>query len=144
MNVLICCDHSVAGKHVLDEAQKFLCQIADVHLYVFSVIDISVVSITGTYNTGEMIGILEEDAEVVNKWTKGIFTGREINFSTELGYPAEMILKKATNIQADLLILGTHGKTGLGRLLMGSVAENVLHHASCNTLLIPVKRLKNG
>jgi hypothetical protein len=37
---------------------------------------------------------------------------------------------------ADLVIMGSHGRTGLARLLLGSVARNVLHHASCSVLVI--------
>jgi nucleotide-binding universal stress UspA family protein len=36
----------------------------------------------------------------------------------------------------DLIVLGTHGRTGLGKLLLGSVAENILRHASCPVLTV--------
>jgi nucleotide-binding universal stress UspA family protein len=39
----------------------------------------------------------------------------------------------------DLIVLGTHGRTGLGRLLLGSVAENILRHASCPVLTVGPK-----
>jgi nucleotide-binding universal stress UspA family protein len=52
------------------------------------------------------------------------------------GEPADQILRAATNVNADLIILGTHGTTGLARLLMGSVAEDVLRKASCPVLTV--------
>jgi nucleotide-binding universal stress UspA family protein len=52
------------------------------------------------------------------------------------GEPAEQILKAATSVNADLIVLGTHGSTGLARLLMGSVAEDVLRKATCPVLTI--------
>ena len=51
------------------------------------------------------------------------------------GDPAETIVAYAKAHEADLIVLGTHGRTGLRRLLMGSVARNVLLHAHCSVLL---------
>lgn len=53
------------------------------------------------------------------------------------GDPAEQIVKFASAHDADLVLVGTHGRTGLSRLLMGSVARNVLLHASCSVLIVP-------
>ena len=52
------------------------------------------------------------------------------------GEPAEEILRLAKERGADLIVLGTHGRTGLGRLLMGSVAENVMRRAPCLVLTV--------
>jgi nucleotide-binding universal stress UspA family protein len=46
------------------------------------------------------------------------------------------ILAAATACDADLIVLGTHGHTGLSRLLLGSVARNVLHHATASVLVV--------
>ncbi len=50
--------------------------------------------------------------------------------------PVEEILFFAKQYQADLIAMATHGRTGLNRLLHGSVTENVLHHAPCPMLVI--------
>lgn len=52
------------------------------------------------------------------------------------GDPAEEILEVAAERRADMIILGTHGWTGLDRLLMGSVAERVVRKASCPVLSV--------
>jgi nucleotide-binding universal stress UspA family protein len=52
------------------------------------------------------------------------------------GNPADEILKAARVTSADLIVMGTHGSTGLSRLLMGSVAENVLRKAPCPVLTV--------
>jgi nucleotide-binding universal stress UspA family protein len=49
--------------------------------------------------------------------------------------PAE-ILRAAQQLKADLIVMGTHGRTGLGRLLMGSVAEQVVRRAPCPVLTV--------
>lgn len=46
------------------------------------------------------------------------------------------ILQAADAWRADLIVMGTHGRTGLGRLLVGSVAEAVMRHAQCPVLTI--------
>ncbi len=48
------------------------------------------------------------------------------------------VLQVADEIKADLIVLGTHGRTGLGRLLMGSVAEQVVRKAKCPVVTIKV------
>ena len=144
MKVLISCDYSPASEFVLQEAQKFLMAFNQPDVHVYSVIDIGVISATGLYNNTEVVKSMNEQAEEIGKWAQKIFTGTEVHFSTEVGYPAEMVVQKAINIGADLIILGTHGKTGISRMVIGSVAENVLRHTSCKTLIIPVKHVKNG
>jgi len=53
-----------------------------------------------------------------------------------LGDPAQAIAEIAEREQCDLIVLGTHGRTGLTRLLMGSVAEAVVRRAKCPVLTI--------
>ncbi len=52
------------------------------------------------------------------------------------GSPAEEILRIAREMKADLIVVGTHGKGGLARLIVGSVAESVLRKASCPVLTV--------
>ncbi len=54
----------------------------------------------------------------------------------EQGDIVEKVVEKATKIRADLVVLGTHGRGGLARLLMGSVTERVLRHATPPVLSI--------
>ncbi len=53
-----------------------------------------------------------------------------------VGRPAQEILALARRDAFDLLVLGTHGRTGVGHLLLGSVAEEVVRHASCPVLTL--------
>lgn len=52
------------------------------------------------------------------------------------GDPVEEILHTATATGADLIVVGTHGRGGLGRLVLGSVAEQILRRASCPVVTI--------
>ncbi len=53
------------------------------------------------------------------------------------GNTAAEILDQARTMNADLLVIGTHGRSGFERLLLGSVAEKVLRKASCPVLTVP-------
>jgi nucleotide-binding universal stress UspA family protein len=52
------------------------------------------------------------------------------------GDPTTEILRLAESIHADLIVMGTHGSTGITRLLMGSVAEHVMRKAPCPVLTV--------
>ena len=53
------------------------------------------------------------------------------------GDPAAAIMSEAAAKQVQLIILGTHGRRGVTRFLMGSVAERVLREAPCAVLVVP-------
>jgi nucleotide-binding universal stress UspA family protein len=53
------------------------------------------------------------------------------------GHPAEAIIQVAVEKHAQLIVIGTHGRSGLTRFLMGSVAERVLREAPCAVLVVP-------
>ena len=56
------------------------------------------------------------------------------------GDPADEIVALAEQEKADLIVMGTHGRTGLGRLLMGSVAEAVVRRTSCPVFTFKEKK----
>ncbi|MCI0705056.1 MAG: universal stress protein [Planctomycetia bacterium] len=60
----------------------------------------------------------------------------EVEKQVESGDPVEVILGVAQERPADLIVMGTHGRTGLRRLIMGSVAEQVVRRASCPVLTV--------
>jgi universal stress protein A len=52
------------------------------------------------------------------------------------GLPSECIIEQAKKGNVDVIILGTHGRSGISRLLMGSTAESVIRHATCPVLVV--------
>jgi nucleotide-binding universal stress UspA family protein len=63
-------------------------------------------------------------------------TGFTADSAVRAGSPASEIVAFAKEWNAELVIMGSHGRTGLARLLLGSVARSVLHHASCSVLVV--------
>ncbi len=55
---------------------------------------------------------------------------------------AEMILKTAKDLHADIIVIGSHSRRWLDEVLMGSVTEKVLHHSAIPLFIIPTKQKK--
>ncbi len=76
--------------------------------------------------------------EQMHEWlAASMKTGAECDLVFEEGSPAERILASANATSADMIVMGTHGREGFERLLLGSVAEHVLRHAGCPVLTVP-------
>jgi nucleotide-binding universal stress UspA family protein len=64
--------------------------------------------------------------------------GFEVDCEQPQGPAAELIVQRAQEMEADLIAMTTHGRGGLGRLVFGSVADEVLRTAPCPVLLVRV------
>src|SRR5512138_2959823 len=60
-----------------------------------------------------------------------------LDIVVEVGQPARHILECAAALPADLIVMGTHGKSGFEHLVLGSVTEKVLRKARCPVLTVP-------
>ena len=61
---------------------------------------------------------------------------RNVTLDVRVGDAAEEIEAAAAELKADLIVVGTHGRSGLKHLLLGSVAEHVVRHAPCPVLTV--------
>lgn len=90
---------------------------------------------------GEFLERKKRDVnERIEKIVKGetdqtLFEGQLI----EVGIPAEEIIRVAEERKVDLVVIGTHGRSGLSHILMGSVAEKVVRRSPCPVLSVRVK-----
>lgn len=87
-----------------------------------------------------------EEAEAYLESIRRQWAGLGITARSEVtcGEPAEMILDTAGAVAADLIVMTTHGRSGLSRLIYGSVAEAVLRRSPIPVLLVPVKAAAVG
>lgn len=67
-----------------------------------------------------------------------------VELRTERGNPAEEIIRVARATESGLIVMGAHGRTGLSRLLIGSVAEQVVRHAPCPVLIVKTPLRREG
>ncbi len=91
---------------------------------------------SGQSNLLEMQAI--EEAQDRMKSVTDRLTRMNYSCQTKIGMgdPAFAILEQATVSQADIILMGTHGRGGFSRFLMGSVSNSVLHQAHCPVLII--------
>ena len=110
--------------------------------------EIALVSITDTSLMRNADGVTQEEMEDTAKnelrktqqaLINRVFKDFKVSTFVEDGKPHEMILKVADEWEADLIVLGTHGRTGLKHLLVGSVAEKVMRHSVKPLVIIPAK-----
>ncbi len=86
----------------------------------------------------ELRSYLQGVAARVREW------GAVVRYEVREGNPAEEILRYAEEQGIDLILMGTHGLSGLGRWVYGSVADRVLRGAPCPVLLVRPQRPESG
>lgn len=82
--------------------------------------------------------LVETAGEFLSK-TKGYLGDEDIRILVRDGSSAEIIQDVAMETHADLIVVGTHSRSGFDKILMGSVAEKVLHKSHIPVLVVPVK-----
>ena len=79
----------------------------------------------------------EQAERVLAEAAKGAqASGLAVETHAEPGDPAEVIIELAENVDAELIVVGNKGMTGITRFLLGSVPSKVAHHASCSVLIV--------
>lgn len=136
-NILCAVDFSAASKRALQNA-IFLSKTFNAHLTVLTVIE----SLSNVYPGRPIIepqtqGIYAEDREnEFQKFLKG-FDLSEVRWEKliQRGSPDAEILSVVWERTPDLLVMGSEGKTGISRILMGSVAEKVVRELPCSIIM---------
>lgn len=66
------------------------------------------------------------------------YTDRDVRVTTQVGTgtPAQRVVEEAVEHESDVIVMGTHGRSGIAHLLMGSVAESVVRSAPCPVLTV--------
>ena len=146
MKVLFATDGTPYSECALETIAKFNFT-ADDELKVISVVDMAVplaVDIYAGYlpSTFELERSAKENAERIVAETKekiqSLFPNITFVLTTEtlIGSPENKIVETANRMNADLIIVGSHGYNRLERMLLGSVSDSVIHHAPCSVLVI--------
>jgi nucleotide-binding universal stress UspA family protein len=139
--ILAAVDESDFTSKVLEVAMQ-ITKAMNAELGLVSVVDPTplVMSADNVVYPPEMMNDLVSATEEMLKKTRASL-GTDVRITTfaPQGNPREMILETAKEFDADMIIVGTHGRTGLMHVVMGSVAENVIRHSGIPVLVVPSK-----
>jgi nucleotide-binding universal stress UspA family protein len=140
--ILHATDYSKASERALQEAVDFAKQ-NNAELVVVHVIQPVVPYVAGEdIGAAELYVKLEESTKQeaqasMNKLTQRLERlGVKVKSLLLKGAPADQIVKAAKNRKADMIVIGTHGRTGLSKLFMGSVASRVISMAQQPVLTV--------
>jgi nucleotide-binding universal stress UspA family protein len=85
----------------------------------------------------ETVDLREVAESVLNRAARiASSKGVEVETHAREGQPADVIIEIANQKQADLIVVGSRGLTGIQRYLMGSVSSKVSEHASCSVMIV--------
>jgi nucleotide-binding universal stress UspA family protein len=120
-----------AASHAIDIARRY-----DASIHTVYVVD---TSLGVSLNTGEPLrSKLEQEGDAAISRIEELVTeaGVDVTGEKRAGNPHEAILEAARDEDVDLIVMGTHGRTGLDRYLLGSVTERVVRQAEVPVLTV--------
>ena len=151
--ILVAVDNSESNQQVFDEAVS-LARVTDARLmllHVLSTFDEQYVDPLFLQPTILYPQLQRNNSTYLNDWEKlkenrlnwlnwlcqqATQLGVKAEFSQNIGEPSRIICDIAQNWEADVIVIGRRGRRGLSEILMGSVSNYVLHHASCSVFTV--------
>lgn len=139
---LVAIDGTPSADHVLEVACGLGAALGGAaELHVFHVVGVLPAAVALTPALVAPTDLLEGGRLLLDRTTThaaGRFKGRIVGH-LGAGEPWREIMQMASNLRADLVVVGTAGRTGAARLALGSVAEQVVRHAGCPVLVVRPK-----
>ena len=80
----------------------------------------------------------EEFAQQAAAMIRGFFPDSNVDITLEIavGAPEQILIEEAKDWNADLVVVGSHGRGFWGRMLLGSTTDALVHHAPCSVLVV--------
>jgi len=109
-------------------------------LYVIQDISIAEWYIPSSLSVTDLVEDMQKSAwKEMDKWGAEVSSKvKEVEKMVERGVPFVEIIKTAKEKEADLIVIGTHGRTGIDHMLFGSTAEKVVRKAPCPVLTVRI------
>ncbi|KAF0104000.1 MAG: UspA domain-containing protein [Rhodospirillaceae bacterium] len=138
--ILVAVDDAPISAHAADIAAE-LAQLAGAELAFVHVIDAELVNAADTGIQPDVFAAAaKEDArKLIDDFRKRLPQQLAALEFVPIGAPHTEIVKAAKDLPADLIVIGSHGRGGIKRVLLGSVAESVMRNAPCPVLVVRAK-----
>lgn len=145
-HVLVTLDGSELAEAALNYARSIVCESG--HVTILSVVDVPEVAVYNFYpvpvamqepNQEAMLKDIKEQADSYARQIKSQLerAGLVVDYFIEMGEPAAVIIEKAEKLRVDAIVMSTHGRSGIGRWLFGSVTQKVLSGMPCPVFVVP-------
>jgi len=136
-NIVIATDGSENTQKAISYGIK-LAKLSGATVHALHVLDTSSISQSWTAGKETMHEVLTKDGQKATSKVKecGVASGVDVKEVLLEGHPSKEIIDFAENNDIDLIVMGTLGKTGLDRFLMGSVAETVVRDSKVPVLVV--------
>ncbi|QJB33785.1 universal stress protein [Chitinophaga oryzae] len=136
--ILIAVDLSPFSEQVISTGVE-LAEKMHAAVSLFTVIEIGIglgLPEAGPVFTDDIQGRIKEAEDILQTY-KEKYPTANINIRVTTGNPKNETLDEAHNGQTAILVVGTHGRTGLNHMLVGSTAEYIIRHARIPVLVVP-------
>lgn len=133
------------GAEVAVQWAATLAQRFEAELILLNVIDLSFLLVPSLPASGPIVhadyDVLQSFREEANR-QMALVKERYPHARSEIreGSPRPVILEEAVSLDASLVVMGTHGRSGIAHLLLGSVAEHVVRHSKVPVLTVPLPK----
>ncbi len=140
-HILVPVDGSAPAHNAIDKAIAFG-KAFDSRITVIYVIDPYPFTGVGTdfaYGQSEYLSAATAEADAVVRLAKATFEAAGVAVDSSVVEAHTVwrgIVEAATSLQADVIVMGSHGRHGLGKLILGSVAQSVLSHTQLPVLVV--------
>jgi nucleotide-binding universal stress UspA family protein len=144
LRIVVGVDFTEAGDHAIDEAIRYARKLSDSELHpVFVVTEerkrkLATIELALSEARDQLRQRLVARCEALGQgWDQ------DVVFHVRIGEPAAAIHQVAVDVSADLVVVGTHGRRGLPKMLIGSVAEELVRSARVPVLVARPKQLED-
>jgi nucleotide-binding universal stress UspA family protein len=135
--ILIAVDNSPIAAHAADVGLELARSLGGEVAFIHAVDPALGYAPEGGISAAELMALAEQDSKrlLAEFQQRASFQPLPLEF-LPVGKPGTEIVKAAKDWPADVIVIGSHGRGGLTRLLVGSVAEAVMRHAPCPVLVV--------
>jgi universal stress protein A len=126
-----------AVRRALDIAGRYSAEVVLLHAYQPAAYPMSVGDVV-VYDERQLERVTAEVRARLDAVRREVdpLGGRHVSARVVQGMPGPAIVEAASSEPFDLIVMGTHGRTGVDRIVSGSVAEHVMRHAPCAVLTV--------
>jgi nucleotide-binding universal stress UspA family protein len=142
--ILVATDFSAASKQAAEYATA-LAESTGAEILLMHAIDSLPYSVTDTFTIIDHRRALHKTASFLLESLREELARKDVAVKTRLamGPAHEEIVRSARKLKADLIVVGTRGRTGVAHAFLGSVAEKVVRLADCPVVTVPARRRRD-